>query len=692
MIRCSPWNPATRIAPASIRAWYDDTAPHGFGNWNDRRGAGPDLGLGAGALTSGICKGRVTAVLDGGDWLTATFANVQPLTLLIAVKCGVWTGATVNLADGTGGDPNLVRRVAANQIQINAGADLTATFGSSLSNRWVVIAVVFAGASSRIYEDGVLRASGNAGFDDSTGFTLGASQAGALPLIGELGECLVLNVAQNATVIGEASRYMARKWDGEAVPFAAELAAYYHVDAAATGCTVVTATVTRDLTAWTADHVTLTDEGLYLYTLTDSADLAPRTHSITSPAPANGIRGAVTVELEVTGWNGLVDSLRFDYSEATYWSLDLLTGALTATGTVLWSRVEPRIGGGWTVRLTYVCGGTPAPRIVLQHGGADYHGAGTGSATVRLPLTNGIRQVYASVIPNRLSALYPMTPPSAGYSPKLYDPRTDTWHGETGYPGGWYGGEFEFAQSVALGAMFTGSDVPITTWGDHRPTGEAATMDTVWALEGTTPWHHLRLEVPPNRYAYARRRDDAAAEGTSATRLVATATNVRRLFGDYFTGNSRQIYWAGALSAAAAQDVGACTWSNLSWGGQGGDWQVQGSQNSLFVARAYYAPGSAEDLAVMAWLNERHGVTLVTLPATPPHAGVLCTLSVSVPAGVAWTLTLGEQAAATGVGTGGTAAVSFYPLLASLANNTAILSLTTALGRDSARIAVDRYV
>jgi len=172
---------------------------------------------------------------------------------------------------------------------------------------------------------------------------------------------------------------------------------------------------------------------------------------------------------------------------------------------------------------------------------------------------------------------------------------------------------------------------------------------------------------------------------------VATATGVRRIFGDYFTGTARQIYWADALSSVAAQNVGTCTWTSLAWGG-GNNWTVQGSQNSLFVARAYYAPGGAEDLAVMAWLDARFGVAIVTPPATPPHAGVLCTLSVSVPAGVAWTLTLGEQAAATGVGTGGTAAVSFYPLLASLANNTAILSLTTALGRDSARIAVDRYV
>jgi len=326
---------------------------------------------------------------------------------------------------------------------------------------------------------------------------------------------------------------------------------------------------------------------------------------------------------------------------------------------------------------------------VLQHNEADYQGDGTGAAYVRLPLTDGIQQAYASSIPNRLGVGYALTPPSAAYSPKLYDPRTDTWYGETGYPGGWYGGEYEVAGNAALGTMFSGSDRPITVWGDHRPTGEAATTDAVWSLEGTTPWHHLRLEVPPNRYAYGRRRDDAAADGTSAERLVATASGVRRLFGDYFTGLTRRIFWADAISVSASQNVGTCTWTGLYWGGQGADWPVQGAQNALFVSKGYYAPGSAEDLAVMAWLDARFGVAILTPPATPPEYGAEVAVTVLAPLGVQWTLSFGGYQVSSAPGLGEAQALTFFATESGMfAENTAILSLQTADGRDDLRIAV----
>lgn len=202
------------MLPASIRAWYDETtflSPEAL-EWNDRSGLSRHLWPGAGeGLLAGTRKGRRTTQFLGDSYVARDFSNNQPCTLLIAVKFGVWAGATVYLADGGATNARIEQR-AATVITVHAGTDLNATFSQSLSNRWVVIAVVFDGANSRVYEDGILRASGNAGTNNPAGLTLGAGRTGLVPIVAEIGEVLILAGAQTATVVGEASRYLMRKW------------------------------------------------------------------------------------------------------------------------------------------------------------------------------------------------------------------------------------------------------------------------------------------------------------------------------------------------------------------------------------------------------------------------------------------------------------------------------------------------
>ena len=143
------WSPGARLLPSSIRAWYNDEPPSEGDIWNDHRGAGPNLGLGAGSVGSVTRNGRMAASFDGTDWLTAAFANAQPFTILLALKCSTWV-TTRAITDGVGTTVR-VQRSGASLIRIYAGTNLDATFSSTLTDRWVAGAAVFNGADSRVY-------------------------------------------------------------------------------------------------------------------------------------------------------------------------------------------------------------------------------------------------------------------------------------------------------------------------------------------------------------------------------------------------------------------------------------------------------------------------------------------------------------------------------------------------------------
>lgn len=205
------WTPGARLLPTSIRGWWDDLVPNTSSSWADRRGAGPLLG-GAGPLGNGARKGRVTATFPGtsGAWLTSVFTNAQPFSVLFACRFGAW-GTTAVLMDGVGVMVR-VQRQADNQILLAAPTGLTATFSSSLTNRWVVIGATFAGANSSIWENGVLRASGNAGSTNPTGLNLGGPNGGgSMMFTGEIAEVHLMN-ALTPTQMALDSWFLARGW------------------------------------------------------------------------------------------------------------------------------------------------------------------------------------------------------------------------------------------------------------------------------------------------------------------------------------------------------------------------------------------------------------------------------------------------------------------------------------------------
>lgn len=205
------WMPGARIPSSLIRAWYDDSlgSRSGYGTWPDRRGAGPNLTFStlANAYTR---KGRPVIQFDG-YYGTATFTNAQPFTLSVAIQFTTWGGSPKVIFDGVTTTVRL-QRTAENKVLIYAGTNLEATLSASLDNRWVVLAAVFNGANSAIYENGVLRASGNIGSANPTGINVGADNSGTQSFIGYMGELMGVSGALTATQIVEESRFLARKW------------------------------------------------------------------------------------------------------------------------------------------------------------------------------------------------------------------------------------------------------------------------------------------------------------------------------------------------------------------------------------------------------------------------------------------------------------------------------------------------
>ena len=205
------WRPI-RLGAGIIRAWYDETTALESNSWDDRSGNSRHQGVAAGVFNIGNSrKGRRYTYLIGDVYSSAAFVNAQPFTIFFACKFGAW-GTTAALMDGVGTTVR-VQRQAADQILIYASTNLTATFSSSLTNRWVAIAAVFNGANSAIYENGILRASGDVGATNPTGLNLGAANGGgSLLFTGEIGEVMPCAGSLTETLIKRESNYLCTKW------------------------------------------------------------------------------------------------------------------------------------------------------------------------------------------------------------------------------------------------------------------------------------------------------------------------------------------------------------------------------------------------------------------------------------------------------------------------------------------------
>ena len=146
--------------------------------WDDETGNGNHLTQG-GIAARPHYSGSVVTFDGADDWMKDDYVLVQPTFLFLVIKQVTWT-IWDKLIDGyTGGGGALYQHTTTPKVKPYAGA-----YDGEISptrDTWVIIRVLWHGASSKIILNGGVPVTGNFGTTDMDGIILGAASGGGSP-------------------------------------------------------------------------------------------------------------------------------------------------------------------------------------------------------------------------------------------------------------------------------------------------------------------------------------------------------------------------------------------------------------------------------------------------------------------------------------------------------------------------------
>lgn len=143
------------------------------------------------------------AAAIGDNLATAAFTIAQPTTIFIVFKLAATS--TGVMFDGS---TNITHDIRTNGSAFQAYAGGAITIGTPDTNLHILV-VQFNGASSKIWLDGGVSATGNAGSDGIGGIVLGASPGGSNVVSGDISRWLFYSAAKNLTDINAAGTQLA---------------------------------------------------------------------------------------------------------------------------------------------------------------------------------------------------------------------------------------------------------------------------------------------------------------------------------------------------------------------------------------------------------------------------------------------------------------------------------------------------
>lgn len=454
------------------------------------------------------------------------------------------------------------------------------------------------------------------------------------------------------------------------------------IDESATGCTVVTSTLTTNIGSWTPTNVVVTNPGGITYRMTDTVDGGSTPHYVTSPLPTNGVRGVSTFEFIVTEWN-VVTGMQIELNPAeAFIKVEFSTKVVTPNATVLWGICEDYtpIPGALRIRVSAKTTDVPEIRMVLQKSGGNYQGDGTGYIQGYMPLANGVLQRYATSIPDSLGISGALVSGAANLAFKLYNPKTDAWLGETGYYGGGYANELEYHTCSTVVPSFSGATTPITAYQVVHPLGIIGN-DSFYAMLGGSSTHVL---ISNGTAVLLNRVNASGTQSYTLNTGVSPVTGLKKLIiGDYYDGATRRARFNNDTLLSQSQVTNVYTPTQLYVGG------VSNATHAVFhtltMVANYIPPGSYHDEQIRGMYMAKWGIYISTPPANVTENGNTL-MSVVVGLGVLFYVHVDTTQVFTDVGTGVAQNISFRAP-ADMAG-TALITLTTADGVDAVRVLV----
>lgn len=217
-------NDSIPFSPKSLSglvAWYrSDLGMVQSGNvltWSDQSGNGYTATAGATppVATANQINGKVCPLFGGAAYMTTSaFSQALTSSTIVAVaKC--LDGAERFMADGlaAGNRQALESTGNTNLVDIYAGSALNATVTAGMQTTAKQAIGCFGGASSTLYIDGSLLASGSAGTQTMTGLTIGARYTTAdFFWNGPIGEIIIYNRALSTSEANLLHAYAKSFW------------------------------------------------------------------------------------------------------------------------------------------------------------------------------------------------------------------------------------------------------------------------------------------------------------------------------------------------------------------------------------------------------------------------------------------------------------------------------------------------
>lgn len=191
------------------------------GGWQNQNTAGDDVVQATTnakpTLKLNIKNGMPVLRCDAGDYLQVTYAATlnQPFTVFAVAMLdptAVDDDVAYHITDSVTGTQMWLRKnpfSTPDTWQIRTSAALA---GDTADSNWNIWTAVFNGASSKIYINGTLQNSGNAGTDNPGGLTVGARLDGAAGWLGDIGDIAIVPGSLSAADLNQALAYLSTRW------------------------------------------------------------------------------------------------------------------------------------------------------------------------------------------------------------------------------------------------------------------------------------------------------------------------------------------------------------------------------------------------------------------------------------------------------------------------------------------------